>query len=104
MRLKYFTSFEFPCHLRNGLWDITAINMAESEVEVPKEAPAETENEAPKEPEQQPEEAPVEQIPEEPTQRTVVLTGHGGYSKLKVEKRPIPKATEGHVVVKVQAW
>jgi len=77
--------------------------MAETEVEV-KDAPVENEAEAAKTEETKPEEAAVEPPQEEPTMRAVVLTGHGGYSKLKVEKRTKPKVTEGHVVVKVHAW
>lgn len=80
--------------------------MAETEVEV-KDTPVENvekEPEAPTTEETKPEEAPVEPQQEEETIRAIVLTGFGGYSKLKVEKRPKPKATEGHVVVKVHAW
>ena len=103
MAAQIFRKFRISVSLRNGFWVITTINMAEEAAEV-NVAPAETENETPKEPEPEPVEAAVEQPPEEPTQRTVVLTGHGGYNKLKVEKRAIPKATEGHIVVKVHAW
>lgn len=77
--------------------------MAEPEVEV-KDAPVENEPEVAKTEETKPEEAPAEVPQEEPTIRAIVLTGYGGYSKLKVEKRTKPKVTEGHVIVKVHAW
>lgn len=77
--------------------------MAEAEVEV-KDSPAEIESEAPKADEQEAVEAPAEPPQEEQTMRAVILGGHGGYSKLKIEKRPKPKATEGHVLIKVHAW
>ncbi|KAK3733994.1 hypothetical protein QZH41_009860 [Actinostola sp. cb2023] len=76
--------------------------MAEAEVEV-KDAVAETDVETPKEPDPETVEAPEEPPPEEPTMRVIVLTGHGGYGKLKVENHPKPNSTEGHVVVKVHA-
>lgn len=62
------------------------------------------EAEAQNEPQQESETAPPEPEPEGPTMRSILLTGHGGYSKLKVEKQARPKITEGHVVVKVHAW
>lgn len=35
--------------------------------------------------------------------KTIVLTGYGGYDKLKVEQRPIPTPGRGQVVVNVKA-
>lgn len=75
-----------------------------AEVETSKEAPATAEVEAQNEPQEETTPAPTEPEPEVETMRCIRLTGHGGYSKLKVEKQPKPKATEGHVVVKVHAW
>jgi NADPH:quinone reductase-like Zn-dependent oxidoreductase len=35
--------------------------------------------------------------------KTIVLTGYGGYDKLKIEYRPIPRPGQGQVVVQVKA-
>lgn len=37
------------------------------------------------------------------TSKTLVLTGFGGYDKMKVEQRPIPKPGKGQVVINVKA-
>jgi len=37
------------------------------------------------------------------TSKTIVLTAYGGYDVLKIEERPIPRATAGHVVVEIKA-
>lgn len=77
--------------------------MAETEVEV-KDAPTENEPEMAKQEEQEAVEAVAEPQEEEQTMRAVILSGHGGYSKLKIEKRPKPKPSEGQVLIKVHAW
>jgi NADPH:quinone reductase-like Zn-dependent oxidoreductase len=54
--------------------------------------------------EAQPAENATEQPAEkEETTKTIVLTGHGGYDKLKVEQRPRPKPEKGQVVVNMKA-
>ena len=37
------------------------------------------------------------------TSKTIVLMGHGGYDKLKIEERPRPKSGKGQVIVNVKA-
>ncbi|XP_031558780.1 synaptic vesicle membrane protein VAT-1 homolog, partial [Actinia tenebrosa] len=74
-----------------------------AEVETTKDVPATAEVEAQNEPQEETKPAPTEPEPEVETMRCVRLNGHGGYGKLKVEKHPKPKATDGNVVVKVHA-
>lgn len=45
-----------------------------------------------------------EKQPEQEMMRSIVLTGFGGYNKLQVQKFAKPKATAGHVVVRVHTW
>lgn len=40
---------------------------------------------------------------EQRTAKTIVLTGYGGYDKLRTEYRPIPALTPGHVLVHIRA-
>jgi len=40
---------------------------------------------------------------EQSSSKTLVLTGYGGYDKLKVERRPIPIPSSGNVIVNVVA-
>ncbi|XP_032220198.1 synaptic vesicle membrane protein VAT-1 homolog isoform X2 [Nematostella vectensis] len=74
--------------------------MAETE---PKDTSEGTQTETKDEAEPVTEQPPKEVQPELHSMRSVVLTGHGGNNKIKVEKYARPKPMQGQVVVKVHA-
>ena len=45
----------------------------------------------------------MDAVEQKSSSKTIVLTGYGGYDKLQIESRPIPKPGEGHIIVKVVA-
>lgn len=43
------------------------------------------------------------EVAETPTSKTILLSGTGGYDKLKIEQKPRPKPEKGEVLVNVKA-
>lgn len=44
-----------------------------------------------------------EKTTEVQTSKTIVLTGHGGVDKLKIQQKPKPKPEKGEILIKVKA-
>ena len=49
------------------------------------------------------ENAPVAETPAKMTSKTIVLVGHGGYDKLKIQQNDRPTPGKGEVLVNVKA-